>query len=354
VTVASLPELDALAARLAPDRHDVYSRRALARSAEEYLSRRRPPLANVVISADGKEYPHLYALLADPSAKFETGRLRLDPKPAPGPSWRFILPFDRLDFQPDGSVEVSPLEPGPPIRAIARVLLREHYLVRSQAEEQRAAAGGTRVELRGLGGTLAEAVAACREEAIIPFRAAVLVYLPEERFRYEFDVIHSALLPDPRAGRLSPGKRVRRTARLDWGLDQYLARADLSFLGARCLEVLVESSGLTSVELSHVFGGLRELVDSALQGLVEHRLVSFDRRTGVYRAHLDGFLPPVDAAASRADLGATVGDPALRTSVQELIAAADSRATCPLCGAPLPAGPKAILCASCEARVGAA
>jgi hypothetical protein len=354
VTATPLPEIDALASQFAAGRHDAYSKRALARASEEYLSRHRTPLAHVAITADGKEFPDLYAMLADPAAKFDTGELRLDPVPGLGPSWRFLLPFRRLVFQSDGSVEVHPLEPGAPIRAIARVLVREHYLLRSQADEERGASGGRRIELRGIGGTIAESTRACRDESIIPFGVAVLVYLPEERIRYEFDAVHSTLLPDPRAGRLSPGQRVRRSSRLDWALDQYIARSDLSLLGVRSLEVLVESNGLTSVELSHVFGGIRELVDSALQGLVQHRLVSFDRRTGVYRARLDGFVPRIDAPVPHVEPGAPSGDPALRTSVQELIAAADARATCPLCGAPLPPGPKSILCANCSAKVGSA
>jgi len=354
VTAVSSPEIDALASQLGGARHDAYSQRALGRAAEEYLSRRRPPLAEVALTVDGKEYPHLFAAIADPNAKFETGEIRLDPIPSPGAAWRFLLPFERLVFDSDGSVEIHPLEPGPSVRAIARVVVREHYLLRSQADEERAAKGGARVELRGIGGTMAEALAACRDEALVPFGVAILAYLPEERFRYEFDVLHSTLLPDPRAGRLSPGQRVRRPARLAWALDQYVARSDLSLLGIRCLEVLVESPGLTSVELSHVFGGVRELVDSALQGLVQHRLVTFDRRTAVYRPRLDAFLPPADVPATRPDLTPAGGDPALRTSVQELLAAADARATCPLCGAPLPAGPRSILCDNCSAQVGAA
>jgi hypothetical protein len=347
-----LPELDALATQLSSGRHDAYSQRALARASEEYLSRRRPPLAHVAITADGKEYPNLYSVIADPDAKFETGELRLDPIPAPGPAWRFLLPFEKIVFAADGSADIYPLEPGPPIRAIARFLAREHFLLRTAEDEVRSATGAGNVELRGIAGTVAESIAACREEALVPFGVALLCYLPEERYRYEFDVVHSSLLPDPRAGRLSPGKRVRRTSRLDWALDHYIARSDLSLLGVRCLEVLVESPGLTSVELSHVFGGVRELVDSALQGLVQHRLVTYDRRTGMYRARLDAFLPSTDAGGARTDSMPTGGDPALRTSVQELIAAADARATCPLCGSPLPPGPKSILCDNCAAQVG--
>ncbi len=352
MTAVSHPELEALAARWGGARHDAYSGRALARAAEEYLSRRRPALAEFVLSVDGKEYPSVIAALADPSARFEHVELRLEPIPSPGPAWRFLLPFERLAFAEDGSVEIHPLEPGPPVRAIARVAPREHYLLRSQADEERAAKGGALSEPRSVTGTFAETAAACRESAIVPFGLAVLAYLPEERFRYELDLLHNALLPDPRAGRLAPSQRVRRSARFAWALDQYVARSDLSLLGTRCLEVLVESPGLTSVELSHVFGGVRELVDSALQGLVQHRLVTFDRRTGVYRPRLDTFLPGGDPTPTRLEVPPAVGDPALRTSVQELLAAADARATCPLCGAPLPAGPKSILCENCSAQVG--
>ncbi len=349
-----LSELDSLARALAGDRHDAYSQRALARAYEEYRSRRRPALAPIVLTVGGREYPNLAAVLADPAATFAEAEVRLDPPPPAGEGWRFLLPFERLVFSPDGSVELHPLEPGPAVRGIARMLLREHYLVRSQADEERSAAGGPRIEVRGLRGTAVESAAACRQERIVPFGIAVLVYLPEERVRYEFDAVQSALLSDPRAGRLPLARRTRRSSRLSWALDAYVARSDLSPLGVRCLEVLVESPGLTSIELSHVFGGIRELVDSALQGLVHRGLVTFDRRTGLYRARLEAFAPPPGATAARAEIEAPYADPSLRMSVQELIAAADARATCPLCGAPLPPGPKTILCANCAAQVGSA
>jgi len=354
VTAVSPPDIDALAARWGGARHDAYSKRALARASEEYLSRRRPPLAELALTVDGHEYPNLFAALADPGVRFEQVELRLDPMPAAGAHWRFLLPFERLDFGADGAVEIHPLEPGPSVRAIARVAVREHYRLRSQAEEERAARGSGHLEPPTVAGSIAETLSACRESAVVPFGLAILAYLPEERYRYELDVLRSTLLPDPRAGRLSPGQRVRRSSRLAWALDQYVARSDLSLLGVRCLEVLIESPGLTSVELSHVFGGIRELVDSALQGLVQHRLVTFDRRTGVYRPRLDAFLPVGETPMPRHEVAPAAGDPALRTSVQELLAAADARATCPLCGTPLPAGPKSILCENCAAQVGTA
>jgi hypothetical protein len=352
MTSVALADLDALATALAGDRHDSYSRRALARAFEEFSSRQRPPLAEVTIVADGRPFPSLAAFLADPTARFDTGELKLGAPPSGATAWRFLVPFDRMVFAADGSVELVPPDGGAPVHGIARVLLREHYQIRSESEENRGAAGGSRVELKGIRGTVAEAAAACRDSGVVPFGAAVLVYLPEERVRYEFDAVRGALLPDPRAGRLSPSRRTRRTARLSWALDQYVARSDLSQFGARCLEVLVESPGLTSVELSHVFGGVRELVDSTLQGLVQRRLVAFDPRTGLYRARLEAF--DSGGPAVRAEPGGPPVDPSLRTSVQELIAAADARATCPLCGRALPPGPKSILCADCAARVASA
>ncbi len=347
-------ELDTLARSLAGNRHDEFSERALARAYDEFLARRRTPLSPFALTVDGKEFPNLFAVLADPTVGGATAEIRLDPPPPPGPAWEFLLPFSRIVLHEDGSADLHPIALGPPTRAIARTLLREHYLVRSRTEENRGASGGGRVQIGGFRSTLAEGLATCRLQGLLPFSVALMLYLPEERLHYEFDLIRTSLLPDPRAGRLSAARRVRRTSRFAWNIDRAIARGDLPLLAGRCLEVLAESNGLTSVELAHVFGGVRELVDSALQGLVTRRLVVHDSRTGIYRVRLEEFLPPTGAVPATTSVSAPASDPSLRTSVQELIAAADARATCPLCGSPLPpGGPTTILCADCSAQVSA-
>ncbi len=348
-----LSELDAAARRFAGARHDAYSEHALARAYEEFVGRHRVPLGPFSLTVDGTEFPNAYAAMSDPNTTFKSGEVRLDPPPGPGPAWEFLRPFERIVLRPDGSADLYPLGPGSPERAIARVMLREHYLPRTRSEEDEGATGGARVELQGAVPTFEDGLGQCRTRSIIPFVVAILLYLPEERVRYEFDLVRSKLLADPRTGRLPIVRRVRRTSRVSWGVDRAEARARFSILTARCLEVLVESSGLTSIEVAHVFGGVRELIDSALQGLVARQLVSFDVRTGTYRPRLEAFLPL--PAALPVPLGeGDVPNPALRTSVQELIAAADARATCPLCGKPLPPGPRTILCDSCAAEVNAA
>jgi len=351
MTSVSLAELDTLARQLAGERHDAFSQRSLARAYEEYVSRHRQALAPVTVNADGTEYPTFYSLLAD--AKLTPKTLDVHPDPPPPPNeWGFLRPFQRLVLRPDGSADLHPLTPGPPERGIARLLLREHFLPRSREDEERWAAGGSRVELDAQIGTLDRGLTAYREQGLLPFSVAVLLYLPEERVRYEFDLLDTSLLPDPRSGRLPQARRAHRTSRFSFTVDRVIGRGDLSLLAARCLEVLSESGGLTSVELAHVFGGVRELVDSALQGLVQRQLVSFDRRTGVYRVRIEAFVPsgPESAAAS-----GTAGGPdhMLRTSVQELIAAADARASCPMCGSPLPPGSRGIVCENCAAKVDA-
>jgi hypothetical protein len=352
VTDVTLSELDAVARKFAGDRHDAFSERALARAYEEFVGRRRVALGPLALWADGTEFPNFYAMVSDPNVKFASGEIRLDPPPPAGLAWEFLRPFERIVLRPDGTADLHPLVPGPPERGIARVLLREYYLPRTRSEEDRGATGGARIELAGFSGTFEQGILACRQQALIPLSAAVLLYLPEERVRYDLDLVRSAVLSDPRAGRLPIGRRVRRTSRVAWGVDRTIGRGDLSLLTARCLEVLVESPGLTSVELAHIFGDVREIVDSALQGLVARQLVTFDRRTGIYRARLDAFLP-MQLTVPTAGNEPAVPNPALRTSVQELLAAADARATCPLCGKILPPGPRGILCESCAAEVNA-
>ena len=348
-----LSTLDGLARRFAGDRHDTFSERSLARAYEEYVSRRRTPLASFVLFLADREYPNFYALLADPDAPPSPVELRLDPTPSVGPGWEYLRPFERIVARPDGTADLHPLVPGPPERGIVRLLLREHYLPRSRSEENRAAAGGARVELGEFFGDFDAGLAACRQQSLLPFAVAVLVYLPEERVRYELDLVRSTLLADPRAGRLPLARRVRRTSRVAWATDRVLGRGDLPLLTARCLEVLIDSNGLTAVELTHIFGGVRELVDSALQGLVARHWITFDQRMGIYRPRLEAFLPPPGSPTLPSAREERLPDPKLRTSVQELIAAADARATCPLCGRLLPPGPRGILCDDCTAKVNA-
>ncbi len=354
MAVVPLPELQKLTRALAGERHDSYSERALSRAYEEFLARRRTPLAPFRLRSGSREYATFYDLVADTSPLAGPLELRLDPPPPPGAAWEFLRPIDRLSFEPDGGAEATLPGGPPPTRVIVRFLLREHYLTRSRVEEDRAAAGGARVSLPTFLRNLDEGIEACRTRGLLPFCVAVLAYFPEERVIYELDLVRSLVLADPRAGRLPPTRRVRRTSRVSWYVDRVTGRGEMPVLAARALQVLVESHGLTAVEMAHVFGGVRELMDSALQGLAARGLVTFDRRTGVYRPRLDAFMPLASAAAVTmpAEPAPAGSNPALRTSVQELIAAADARAECPLCGTPLGPDHKGLLCAKCAAEVG--
>lgn len=344
-------EIEALGRTLAGPRFDDFSARALARAYDEFVARRRASLGTFALTAESHPFPTIYAALADPEAHFAEGELRLEEPSTSARAWEFLPRFERIVFHPDGAADLYPPDGAAPRRAIARVLLREHFLPRSRAEEDRGASGGTRVQLPARIGTIEQGMTICRAQPVLPFSVAILLYLPEERTRFELDCVRSALLADPRAGRLPAGRRVVRPARLSWAVDRAIGQGDLSLFATRALEVLVESNGLSSVELAHILGGVRELADSALQGLVQQRLVSFDRRLGVYRPRLDAFLPEAGPSPA-AEEPAYPADPTLRTSVQELIAAADARSTCPLCGRPLPSDPGAILCRECMALVG--
>jgi hypothetical protein len=353
MAVVPLPELDKIAHDLAQERHGTFSERALGRAYEEYLARRRTPLAPIRLRADSIDYTSFYDIVADPKGGLQSIEVRLDPPPPDGAGWEFLRPFERVVFAADGSADVYPIGGGDPTRVIARFLLREHYLPRTQDEEDRAASGGRRVALPTTLRSWQEGIAACRNLGLIPFSVAMLLYYPDERIAYELDLVRSLLQADVRAGRLAPPRRVARTSRLSWKVDRTIGRGDMPLLAARALSVLVESQGLTAVEMTHVFGGVRETVDSALQGLAARGFASFDRRNGTYRPKLDAFAPPplmADGAPAPAPGGS---NPALRTSVQELIAAADARASCPLCGDPLPPGTRGILCARCAAEVNA-
>jgi hypothetical protein len=349
VSTVSAVELDAIARGLARERFDDYAARGLGRAYQEYVGRRRRSIAPVSLVVDGRPYPSIYAVIADPEAKFATGEVRLDRPAASAADWEFLTPFERVVFHEDGSADLHPPGGAPPRRAIARVLLREHFLVRSRAEDAGEVPGVSWPRIPSLVGTLQQGIAICRAGSVLPFEVALLGYLAEERVRFEIDTVHSMLLADPRAGRLAASRRVGRTPRLAWGLDRRIGRGHLSLLATRSLEVLLESNGLTGIDLAHIFGGVREMVDSALQALVQQHYATFDPRTRIYRARLEAFLP---ATTSRAAPAPAPVRPELRTGVQELIAAADARAVCPLCGKPLTPGPQTLLCDDCARKVG--
>lgn len=349
----SLDDLQGVARKAAPGLHDEYSQAALTRGLEEYLARPRSRLAAAELTVDGRDFKTLFEALLDPFTRFETAEITLVHPPPRGPAWDYLSPFSRLRFLPEGAVEIDPVagDPGPPERAIARLLLREHHLPRPVQPEKARRLGRKTAPTTGLA-PLPEAIKFVRASGVVPFAVAILLYRPQARLRLEFDLIDLALLADPRAGHYPVARRVHRTSRLSYAVDRYIARGELTPMVARALEVLVETHGMTAIELSHIFGGVRELGASALEGLRATGLASFDKRTGLYRPRLDPFLPLEDRQRLPPEALPPLPNPALRTSVMELLAAADNRATCPLCGDSLPPGPRGILCAKCQAEVG--
>ncbi|MHB8352288.1 MAG: hypothetical protein ACYDFT_06355, partial [Thermoplasmata archaeon] len=243
-----------------------------------------------------------------------------------------------------GPAEFVATAEGPSLPVQARLLLREHYrpMARPKGEIPDRSPVGGRPELF----TPAGFASFVRRTGTVPFALALAVYFPQERIRYEIDLVESVLLMDGRSHRLPVSGHQPRTARIGHAVDLLVARGELSLPSARALEAVVESNGVTALDLSPLFGGVRELGSSALDTLLARRLVSLDRRTGVYRARFEALSQGPERPRSRPD--PVRANPRLRTSVMELLAAADSRATCPLCGAPLPAGPRRLLCDRCQ------
>lgn len=345
-----LEDLEAFAARAAGPRHDAFSRDSLARAFEEYQQLKGVPLAPVRLTLGGRPFAHLFEALADPEVTLWEGSLTLEHPPPAGPAWEWSRPVREITFHADGSADLVPLDGGAPERAIGRILRRDYYVPgpATGTVSRRRLADDPRPGLL----PLSPAVQLLRKSGFVPFGVAVLLYTSQERVRYDLDLVDSTLLKDPRAGKLPLARRVRRTSRVAHDVDSFLARGELAVRTARVLEVLVESHGLTPIEVSEVFGGVREFGSSALRTLQSRGLASLDRQTGLYRPRFEVFRP--SAASGAVDTSHPLPNPALRTSVMELLAAADSRATCPLCGDPLPPGHRGILCARCEAEVGSA
>jgi hypothetical protein len=352
MTGASPAELHAVAGLGSPETHDSYSGRALDRALEEYRARRREKLTPFVPRVDGTEFPSLLHALLSPTP-FD--RLSFDFPDAPprDPAWEFLRPARSLTIDEDGAAALTPAEgSAAPVRAMARLLLRETYIPRSALQDLEATRGVPTRTPRSDLFLPPEFAVFIRRTGIVPFSIAVLLYFPEERLRYELDLIDNGLLPDLRHGRLRGVAHVHRSSRVSHAVDRYLARGDVALPNARALEIIFETRGVTAIDMAPVFGGVRERATSSLETLSARGLVALDRRTGQYRPLLEAVNRSTDRPRSDSPPVVVPANPLLRTSVAELLAAADARATCPLCGESIPPGPRGLLCAKCTALVG--
>jgi hypothetical protein len=350
---ATLDELGAIAQKGAPELHDRYSERALERALDEYLPRRREPVAPFRLEVDRQPYLTLFHALLS-STPFESAHLSFPGVTGREPGWTYLRPLSDVTLSSDGAAEVSMPEGAPefarevsPVRAMARLLLRDHYVPRSALQDREATRGNPLPAPRTDLFTIDRFAQFVRRTGVVPFSVALLLYYSGQRVRYELDLLDSNLLPDPRFGRLRGVDSVPRTSRLSHAIDRYIARGELSLPNARALEVVFETRGLTPLDLAPVFGGVRELANSSLETLAAKRLVTFHRPTGQYRPNLEAFGIPGARSRPSVEPSAISANPLLKTSVAELIAAAEARAACPLCGDPMPPGPRGLLCPKC-------
>jgi hypothetical protein len=322
----------------------------LQRSLEEYTSRRRARVSRLSVTVDGKPEPSLLHALAHPEKAWGVVRLELIDPPPPGPAWDFLRPIRAVELSEDGSVELQQFD-GTKLHGIARILLREY----SAPSERLARMGnlypGGRSAAAGLR-PLPAFRTFVRTTGVVPFAIAIEAYLPTERVRYEIDLLDSALQLDLRAGRLPPDRRVGRSARFSHGVDTVVARGDLSYPSSRCLEVIAESNGLTMLDIAPLFRGVGESGTPVLDSLVQRGLVAYDHRTATFRPRTEAFLSIGESSGDLEDPLPPSSNPGLRTSVLELLNAAEARATCPLCGKGLSPGHQGLLCAECTAAVG--
>ncbi|MGI0133168.1 MAG: hypothetical protein ACREDK_08830, partial [Thermoplasmata archaeon] len=231
--LASLDDVQAVARRGAPLYHDEYSERSLVQRLDEYLTQRRGSICAFSLSADGVPYPNFYAALKDERARFRSAEIILRRPPPPGPPWEYVRPFSVITFHPDGAADVYPLDGGSGAqRAIVRVVLREHFVPRSYLQDREEVKGSLVPRPETELAALPEAIRFVRTTGVVPFGVAMFLYFSGGRATLEFDLLGNLLLKDARAGRLPISRHVRRPSRVAHGVDQYIARGELSVLSA--------------------------------------------------------------------------------------------------------------------------
>ncbi|HEV2166728.1 MAG TPA: hypothetical protein VGS23_07140 [Thermoplasmata archaeon] len=302
-----------------------------------YEGARPEPIGRLAISVDGKPYPGFYEALLDPEARFERAELSVSDWAPKGPAADFVRPFERLVFHPDGSADLYP-RTGSPERAIARLQPREGFGTPPAGPEF----GGGRLP------TLAQFTEATRSGGFVPFGLAIDLYGSSERLRYDLDLGDLALLPDPRAGRIPTTLGRRRTSRASWNFDRVLSGAGLTPSAARVLETVWELGSVSEPDLARVFG-VEEGGAEAILRLRRLHLIESDPGSGGWRFRLEALVRP--ARPPHRPSGPRESETPLRHSMGELLAGAEARATCPMCGEEFPVGPRGILCERCTREV---
>ncbi|HEV2519569.1 MAG TPA: hypothetical protein VGX00_02965 [Thermoplasmata archaeon] len=316
---------------------EAHERARFERARSAYQAAGLPTLGRCAVAVDRIPFPGMWPALTDPRAEFHSVEIAISDAAPAGPAWEFLRPFTRLLLDEDGSVEVAPRH-GAPERAIARVLPREGFGTIPTGSDF----GPGRLP------TLARFCRAVREGGYVPFGIALEVYSSLERLRYEFDLVGGRLLADPRAGHLSPLGRLRRSARAAWNFDRVLSGANLPAESARVLEVIWESGTASESTLASVFGAVHGGPE-AIRRLARLRLIEAEPEAGGWRVREGIFGRASRGGAAPAP--SRVPQTALRHSMGELLAGAEARATCPMCGEEVPPGHKGLLCDRCTREV---
>ncbi len=305
-----------------------------------YRAAGRATLGGIAFAVDGGKPGTLFEAVLDPTRRFDRSEILLTAESASGPAWEFLRPFTRLTLGGEGSAELEPVH-GPPERSIARILPREGFGVLPSGAEF----GPGRLP------TFPQFGRALRAGGYVPFGVALELYGPHERLRYELDLMDGRLLVDPRAGRWPVASTPRRPARAAWNFDQAVSSANLPPRAARILEAIWEAGVVSEPDLAQVFGGPGGS-DEAIGRLSRMRLIEADPKGGGWRARFDpaGRATRLTAGSASSSTSQSV----LRRSMSELLAGAEARATCPVCGGELPPGYHQLLCDRCQRDVAGA
>jgi hypothetical protein len=316
---------------------DAASASDLARRAAAYARVARSPVARFLLTVDGREFEDLHAAVLDPTAGFERAELRLAEAAPPGPAWDFLKPFQRIAFDSDGSADLYPRS-GPPEHAIARLLTREGFGTPPSGPEFGS----------GRPPTLAQFARALRSGGYVPFGVALELYCAPERARYELDLIGNRVLADSRSGRLPSSSRRHHPSREAWRFDRVLSGANLPAGTARVLETIWEADAVSEADLIRIFGE-SDGGPATIGLLARQRLIEADPEAGGWRVRPNSF----DFATRAPSSSATPREPesALRHNMGELLAGAEARQTCPMCGEELPVGYQGLLCERCRREV---
>lgn len=266
---------------------DEYSLKEMKKYVKSHLHNDGPYLSELAFLINGRQYEHIYdALIAEDDV--ETIDIRFL-KPKLDEVWDFDAPTQTIKMMKGGFGGIAFFNYDPKAldkwakageliekKAMIRAFPVDFFVPRSIATMSKHLGEDPPDVLIPQLWTMESMLKNMREVGALPITVRICAYTKEERFAYDIDLLRNRLLRDPRAGKMQPTQRVKRSPEEYFYFDRIYASLKMGHLPKAIFEAVFESDGLTASDISHFFRITTEMAVNNLKALEKRGLLNVE------------------------------------------------------------------------------